>query len=233
MGGHLGIRVRSPTRTGRTETAARCRSARPRIDAWAGRLTRFSPTRRAVTAQCHLRTDRPVASDPRRGSGLGSRCRGSDGWVVDVTLLDARLAAEAGTEPDGHGLPLSTHDAVRGTVRTLVDRARGAELRAAARARRPVRPGRRRQRLDRRPCPRAAGAMAGGDRRRGWRRGGRREPRLRVADRDRESARSARRAAGDASDRGDGHLARDRWGRDVGDHRPPLGSRIRSRRGIT
>ncbi len=110
MGGELGIRVLAPP--GRTEAARRDidRVAR-RIDAWAARLTRFSPD--SDLSRLNATSAPTVAVRPTLGAALswGAAAEDRTGGVVDVTLLDARLAAEAGTDPGpvtGSGSPRMT-----------------------------------------------------------------------------------------------------------------------------
>jgi thiamine biosynthesis lipoprotein len=97
MGGRVRLLVAcSPDAASRAERDLRLVAGR--IRAWAARLTRFSETSDLSALDCHPE----AASTPVRPTlatvldacaGLGER---SDG-LVDITLLEARLAAESGT----------------------------------------------------------------------------------------------------------------------------------------
>jgi thiamine biosynthesis lipoprotein len=100
MGGSVRLRV-ACTSTTRTRAERDLRRAAARILAWAARLTRFSPSsdlsalNRVPTADL-VRVRPTLAAVLDASVALGERTEG----LVDVTLLDARHAAEAGRDPD-------------------------------------------------------------------------------------------------------------------------------------
>jgi thiamine biosynthesis lipoprotein len=93
------------------------RSVAARVDAWASRLTRFTTT--SDLARLNETTERSVAIRPTLAAVLdwaSTASERTDG-IVDATLLDARLAAQNGTDP-GLRAPASwtVQAAGRGTV---------------------------------------------------------------------------------------------------------------------
>jgi FAD:protein FMN transferase len=80
-------------------TAAAVEGVLDRIEAWAGRLTRFDPSSEL------MRLNAATSSRVRIGPTLTAvldwarTAEGLTDGLVDVALLDARLAAEAGTDP--------------------------------------------------------------------------------------------------------------------------------------
>lgn len=96
MGGRLDVVVLAEPHR-RVAAAAAARRAGQRVNAWAGRLTRFSDSsdlmRLNASAVTRTRVRPTLAAALRWAQVAHAR---SDG-VVDATLLDARLAAEAGS----------------------------------------------------------------------------------------------------------------------------------------
>jgi thiamine biosynthesis lipoprotein len=107
MGGHLGIRIAVGCRDPETAHAAGASVAR-RIEAWVARLTRFTDT--SELAQLNASVRDAVEVGPTLGAVLrwGAEAERRTGGIVDVTLLDARLAAEDATQL---GSPDVGHDA--------------------------------------------------------------------------------------------------------------------------
>jgi thiamine biosynthesis lipoprotein len=96
MGGHLGIRVAVGDRPpGEAQSAAR--RAANRIERWASRLTRFTDC--SELSRLNAGASSPVRVGPTLGAALrwGAEAERRTAGVVDITLLDARLAAETGT----------------------------------------------------------------------------------------------------------------------------------------
>jgi thiamine biosynthesis lipoprotein len=97
LGGTVGVHLRvAATAEARRAAEADARRTLDRIRAWAGHLTRFEPTSELVR----------LNADPRTTVGIGPTLTAVLDWariaesmtdgVVDVTMLDARLAAESG-----------------------------------------------------------------------------------------------------------------------------------------
>jgi thiamine biosynthesis lipoprotein len=95
MGGRLEVSVLAPPSARRMALGATRRTAQ-RVEAWASRLTRFCET----SDLCRLNAVEAASSAvrPTLGAVLGWAATASErsGRVVDVTMLDARLAAESG-----------------------------------------------------------------------------------------------------------------------------------------
>jgi thiamine biosynthesis lipoprotein len=104
MGGSLTIRIEAGDRDVAEATAAAALVAR-RIDAWAARLTRFteaSELSRLNAVPCDTVAVRPTLGAVLRwGADAERRTTG----IVDVALLDARLAAEFGPPPTPEAAP--------------------------------------------------------------------------------------------------------------------------------
>ena len=99
MGGRVGIHLEpvggSPTRAIEVEADAVLR----RISAWADRLTRFTTTSELSRLNLDPRGEVPVGPTLAAVLDWGRYAEGLTGGIVDIGLLDARLAAEQG--PDG------------------------------------------------------------------------------------------------------------------------------------
>jgi thiamine biosynthesis lipoprotein len=101
MGGLVGVHIRvdpPSTREAPTSRSAAERAGRVtlrRIDAWAKRLTRFSPD--SALARLNAESGPSVTLRPTLAAVLAAARDAYDdtGGIVDPTLLDARLAAEA------------------------------------------------------------------------------------------------------------------------------------------
>src|SRR5438093_689476 len=95
MGGTLQIAITAePSR--RLEAAEAARRAAFRIEAWAGRLTRFSDD--SDLSRLNSTARNPIAVRPTLAAALewASAAQARSAGVVDATLLAARLAAESG-----------------------------------------------------------------------------------------------------------------------------------------
>jgi FAD:protein FMN transferase len=94
MGGRLEVRIAVPARR-RSEADRRAGLAGNRVGAWASRLTRFSSTSDLARLNAEA-NETLVAVRPTLASVLAWACEATNlsGGIVDVTLLDARLAAE-------------------------------------------------------------------------------------------------------------------------------------------
>lgn len=100
MGGTVRVRLACDERMER-QAARDLRLLEGRVGAWAARLTRFS----ADSDLSMLDRDPRASSTPIRptlGGALEAAMAVGDrtGGLVDITLLDARLAAETGADPD-------------------------------------------------------------------------------------------------------------------------------------
>jgi FAD:protein FMN transferase len=131
MGGRVGVYLR-PVDGGMTATSEADRSARStlrRLAAWADRLTRFTDTsdlsrlNDAPTLRVPIRPTLAAALDwARMAEGL------TDG-IVDVAMLDARLAAERAEQATSTGSPIDrTWSMDRGRRETHVRRTVGLRL---------------------------------------------------------------------------------------------------------
>ena len=95
MGGTLTVAINHGTADG-SDALRSARQAAARVNAWADRLTRFATT--SDLSQLNSRRDGCVAVRPTLAAVLdwaATASERSDG-IVDATLLDARLAAQAG-----------------------------------------------------------------------------------------------------------------------------------------
>ncbi len=100
MGGRLEVHVAADPGLDRLAAADAARAAR-RIRAWSMPLSRHEPSSALMTLNADPRSDVPVR--PALAAALAAAAVASDltGGIVDATLLDARLAAEAGEGPSG------------------------------------------------------------------------------------------------------------------------------------
>ena len=97
MGGTVGVHVR-PVDGGMDAALRARRSARStlhRIDAWADRLTRFSATSDLSRLNASPASRVPVRPTLAATLDWARQAQDLSGGIVDVALLDARLAAEA------------------------------------------------------------------------------------------------------------------------------------------
>ena len=112
-----------------------------RIEAWAGRLTRFSPDSELMRLNAAAASLVPIGPTLTAALDWARMAEGMTDGLVDASLLDERLAAEAGLDP---AIPVAGRP-------PLVAPPDGPWRRRRARARGPVRPRRRREGLARGP----------------------------------------------------------------------------------
>ncbi len=98
MGGRLEVHVATEPDLARLAAADAARVSR-RIRAWSLPLSRHEPSSALMTLNADPRLDVPVR--PALAAALAAAADAADltDGIVDVTLLDARLAAEAGDDP--------------------------------------------------------------------------------------------------------------------------------------
>jgi thiamine biosynthesis lipoprotein len=97
MGGDVAIHVLDDS--GATPTAAIVEGVLDRLEAWAGRLTRFDPASELMRLNASPASRVPVGPTLTAVLDWARTAEGLTDGLVDVALLDARLAAEAGTDP--------------------------------------------------------------------------------------------------------------------------------------
>ncbi len=95
LGGHVGIHL-YPAAPAGGEVAARRDADRvlDRMEAWAGTLTRFSPTSDLVRLNTWPSMRAPVRPTLAAVIDWGREAQGMSDGIVDIALLDARLEAE-------------------------------------------------------------------------------------------------------------------------------------------
>jgi thiamine biosynthesis lipoprotein len=71
-----------------------------RIEAWAGRLTRFSPDSELMRLNAATTSLVPIGPTLTAALDWARIAEGMTGGLVDASMLDERLAAEAGFDPD-------------------------------------------------------------------------------------------------------------------------------------
>jgi thiamine biosynthesis lipoprotein len=122
MGGTLTVAINHGTAES-ADALSSARQAARRVNAWANRLTRFTST--SDLTALNSSADTCVVVRPTLGAVLEWAATATDrtDGVVDATMLDARLAAEAGSARTPHELNRS--DRVRWTIRPA---ARGAQV---------------------------------------------------------------------------------------------------------
>jgi len=97
LGGTVGVHVVPATGRGARAIAERdARQALQRIAAWAAHLTRFEPTSDLVRLNVDPRTVVPVRPTLAAVMDWARTAESVTDGIVDVTLLDARLAAQRG-----------------------------------------------------------------------------------------------------------------------------------------
>ena len=132
MGGHVGVHLRPAAGSDARVAEADAGTVLRRISAWADRLTRFTET--SELSRLNRDPGTAVAVGPTLAAALdwGRYAEGLTDGIVDIGLLDARLAAEeasAANEPNG----------VSGTAASLASRSWSLDRRAhGAIVRRPV-----------------------------------------------------------------------------------------------
>ncbi len=116
MGGRLEIHVDAPAGTG-PEAERQAGRAAERVRAWAAMLTRHDPASQLMRLNADPRSGVPVGPTLAAALCWAAEAGELTGGTVDVSLLDARLRAEAGI-PSEAGVPMTrgtsrgvTHDA--------------------------------------------------------------------------------------------------------------------------
>ena len=95
MGGTVSILVHDDAAV----TAAATEGVLNRIEAWAGRLTRFDPQSELMRLNDARSSRVPIGPTLTAVLDWARTAEGMTDGIVDVALLDARLAAEAGADP--------------------------------------------------------------------------------------------------------------------------------------
>jgi thiamine biosynthesis lipoprotein len=96
MGGRLVVHLEAGDRTAEAERSSRRVVAR--IDRWATRLTRHADESELLTLNADIRFDVPVRATLAAALQAGRYAAEASEGLADITLLDARLAAELGTD---------------------------------------------------------------------------------------------------------------------------------------
>lgn len=127
LGGRVGVHLRAAS-PDHLATARAGQAALDRIEAWAARLTRFD--HRSELSRLNASAGGTVAVGPTLGAVLdwGRAAEAMTDGIVDIALLDARLAAERGERMDRRGPSLPAHRQWalhRGPRQTVVARPRG------------------------------------------------------------------------------------------------------------
>lgn len=130
MGGLVGVHLRPSGTMAVWETASDADAVLRRIAAWADRLTRFTTTSSLSRLNDDPRDEVPVGPTLAAVLDWGRYAEGLTGGIVDIGLLDARLAAEeAVDDPDG---PTSRRPSLASRSWSLARGARGAVVRRPA-----------------------------------------------------------------------------------------------------
>lgn len=129
MGGGVGIHLQPAGRAATSRDAAEAEAILRRIAAWADRLTRFTATSELSRLNRDPRDEVPVGPTLAAMLDWGRYAEGLTGGIVDIGLLDARLAAEAMPDQADHrsASPRRASEASRSW--SLDRRARGAVVR--------------------------------------------------------------------------------------------------------
>jgi len=99
MGGRVDVAIATKL-DGRVEAALAARRTAGRIEAWAARLTRFSPASDLSVLNEHEGALASVRPTLAAVLGWARVAQERSEGVVDATMLDARLAAESGDDPE-------------------------------------------------------------------------------------------------------------------------------------
>ena len=97
MGGMVSVQILDESDGDRLERAAL--RVLDRIEAWAGRLTRFSPDSELMRLNAATASLVPIGPTLTAALDWARMAEGMTGGLVDASLLDERLAAEAGLDP--------------------------------------------------------------------------------------------------------------------------------------
>ncbi len=132
MGGRVGVHLdpaeSSAAAAGR-DVAADAEVVLRRISAWADRLTRFTTTSELSRLNDDPRADVPIGPTLAAVLDWGRHAEGLTGGIVDIGLLDARLAAEHPSDMARLDADPSRQPSVASRSWSLDRRARGAVVR--------------------------------------------------------------------------------------------------------
>ena len=98
MGGMVSVQILDRSDAVRLERAAH--RVLDRIEAWAGRLTRFSPDSELMRLNAATASLVPIGPTLTAALDWARMAEGMTDGLVDASMLDERLAAEAGLDPD-------------------------------------------------------------------------------------------------------------------------------------
>ena len=100
MGGMVSVQILDRSDAVRLERAAH--RVLDRIEAWAGRLTRFSPDSELMRLNAATASLVPIGPTLTAALDWARMAEGMTDGLVDASMLDERLAAEAGLDPAVH-----------------------------------------------------------------------------------------------------------------------------------
>ena len=100
MGGMVSVQILDRSDAVRLERAAH--RVLDRIEAWAGRLTRFSPDPELMRLNAATASLVPIGPTLTAALDWARMAEGMTDGLVDASMLDERLAAEAGLDPAVH-----------------------------------------------------------------------------------------------------------------------------------
>jgi thiamine biosynthesis lipoprotein len=110
MGGQVGVHIQpSRSRAGATIAAREAGRALRRIEAWANRLTRYSPTSELSRLNDDPRSEVPIRPTLAAVLDWARSAEGLTNGIVDIALLDARLTAEGCPDSEVRGGSSSSH----------------------------------------------------------------------------------------------------------------------------
>ena len=129
MGGYVGVHISPASPSEARTAAAEADSVLRRIATWAARLTRFAPISELSRLNDDRRAEVPVGPTLAAILDWSRRAESMTDGIVDIGLLDARLAAESGAS-DGDAPVSAGHQASPASRSWSLDRrARGAIMR--------------------------------------------------------------------------------------------------------
>lgn len=105
MGGHVAVHLRPTSSSAPTDAAAEADAVLRRISAWADRLTRFTTTSELSRLNRDPRAEVPVGPTLAAVLDWSRYAESVTGGIVDIGLLDARLAAEEDPDSEPLGVP--------------------------------------------------------------------------------------------------------------------------------
>lgn len=129
MGGRVGVNLDRFGGSAEIDAAADAEAVLRRMAAWADRMTRFTTTSELSRLNGDPRSQVPVGPTLAAVLDWGRHAEGLTGGIVDIALLDARLAAEMASG-EGHPVAARSHEASPASRSwSLHRRARGAAVR--------------------------------------------------------------------------------------------------------